>query len=183
MVFPDGRVAGVAKAAGHAFSKQACDEIRLVAGLGVEGDAHSGATVKHRSRVARDPSQPNLRQAHIIHSELFAELAQRGFKVSAGDLGENITSEGVDLLSLPRGARLHIGPDVVIGLTGLRNPCQQINDFQAGLMNAVLDRTADGQLVRKAGVMGVVLAGGVIRAGDIIRIEAPDGPFQKLEPV
>lgn len=183
MDFPDGRVVSVSRGAGHAFSKQPCGEIRLVAGLGVDGDAHSGSTVKHRSRVARDPSQPNLRQAHIIHSELFEELAQRGFKVDAGDLGENITSQGVDLLALPRGVRLHIGPEAVIEVTGLRNPCQQINAFQPGLMNAVLDRAADGALVRKAGVMGVVLVGGLIRPGDVIRIAPPDGPFQPLEPV
>jgi MOSC domain-containing protein YiiM len=183
MDFPDGRVASVSKGAGHAFSKQPCEEIRLVAGLGVDGDAHSGATVKHRSRVARDPSQPNLRQAHIIHTELFDELAQRGFNVGAGDLGENITSQGVDLLALPCGARLHIGAEAVVEVTGLRNPCKQINVFQPGLINAVLDRAADGGLVRKAGVMGVVIVGGVIRPGDIIRITPPEGPFQRLEPV
>lgn len=183
MEFPEGSVESVAKASGHGFSKQVCTEILLVAGLGVDGDAHSGATVKHRSRVARNPNQPNLRQAHLIHAELFEELAQRGFKLSPGDLGENITSRGVDLLALPRGAALHIGQDAIVEVTGLRNPCQQINDFQPGLMQAVLDRDADGSLVRKSGVMGVVLAGGLVRPGDAIRIVMPDEPFSRLEPV
>lgn len=167
----------------HKFSKTNALSIRLVAGLGVEGDAHMGATVKHRSRVAKDPSQPNLRQVHLMHEELFVELAAKGFKVAAGDLGENVTTRGVDLLALPQGARLHLGDSAIVEITGLRNPCSQIDKFQKGLMNAVLDRNADGALIRKSGVMGIVIAGGDVRPGDAIMVEAPEGVFRPLEVV
>lgn len=183
MTDQNGTVASVSVSSGHTFSKPPCSEIRLIAGLGVEGDAHLGTLVKHRSRVAKDPSQPNLRQAHIIHAELFDELADRGFTVRPGDLGENITSRGVDLLGLPRGALLHVGAEAVIEITGLRNPCKQINAFQAGLMQAVIERAADGGLVRKSGVMGVVRVGGLVRPDDVIRVELPAGPHIPLEPV
>lgn len=178
-----GIVASVGRFETHAFSKPPCPEIRLIEGLGVEGDAHSGATVKHRSRAAKDPSQPNLRQTHLIHAELLDELARAGFQVGPGDLGENILTKGVDLLTLPRGTRLHIGAGVIVEVTGLRNPCKQIDDFQPGLMNAVLERKADGRLVRKTGVMTIVRAGGVVRAGDGIRVELPPGAHVPLEPV
>jgi MOSC domain-containing protein YiiM len=157
--------------------------IRLLAGLGVEGDAHLGATVKHRSRVARDPSRPNLRQVHLIHAELHAELLAAGFAVSPGDMGENITTRGIDLLKLPAGTQLHIGSMAVIEVTGLRNPCAQLDHFQPGLMAAVLDRDEHGNLIRKAGVMGIVLAGGSVQPGDPIHIELPPEPHRPLEPV
>jgi MOSC domain-containing protein YiiM len=160
---------------------QAC--IRLLVGLGVEGDAHMGETVKHRSRVARDPSQPNLRQVHLIHAELHDELRSRGFTVQAGEMGENITTRGVDLLRLPVGTRLHLGAKAIVVLTGLRNPCKQLDGIQPGLMAAVLDHDAQGNLIRKAGVMGVVLAGGDVRPADPIRVELPREPYQPLEPV
>jgi MOSC domain-containing protein YiiM len=166
----DPAVAAVHRSSSHSFSKLAEDSIMLVEGLGVQGDAHMGRTVKHRSRVARDPTQPNLRQVHLLHAELFDELKAAGFAVWPGDLGENITTRGIDLLGLSAGTRLHIG-DAVIEVTGLRNPCSQIDRFQKGLMAAVLDRDAQGGLVRKAGVMGVVLAGGEVRAGDPIRAD------------
>ncbi len=175
-------VVAVCREAAHRFSKTPVAGITLVAGLGVEGDAHAGETVKHRSRVARDPSQPNLRQVHLIHAELLAELAAKGFAVAPGDLGENITTRGLDLLALPAGARLRIGA-AVIEVTGLRNPCHQLNLFQPGLMDALLDRDADGGLVRKAGVMGVVLAGGRIGPGDAIVVESPPAPLRPLVPV
>jgi hypothetical protein len=177
------RVVNVGKSGVHEFSKAPCPEIRLFEGLGVEGDAHAGATVKHRSRVAKDPTQPNLRQAHLIHAELFDELAAAGFRVRPGDLGENITTRGLDLLALPRGALLHIGEGAVIEVTGLRNPCQQINKFQDGLMHAVLEKKPDGGLIRKTGIMGVVRAGGRVRVDDAIRVELPAGPHIALEPV
>jgi len=167
----------------HRFSKAAAPAIRLLAGLGVEGDAHCGATVQHRSRVARDPSQPNLRQVHLIHAELLDELAGRGFVVAPGGLGENIGTRGLDLLALPAGTELSIGEAAVVRLTGLRNPCHQIDAFQTGLMAAVLDRDDQGRLVRKAGVMGVVLRGGVVRAGDGIRVALPGLPHEALAPV
>jgi hypothetical protein len=179
----DGRVVSVSRDAGHKFSKVNCQSITLLAGLGVEGDAHMGVTVKHRSRVRRDPSQPNLRQVHLIHGELIDALQQQGFAVSAGAMGENITPRGIDLLALPQGARLHIGATATIEVTGLRNPCIQLNTFQPGLMTAVLGRDAQGNLIRKAGVMGIVLAGGIVRVDDSICLTLPDGPLDPLEPV
>jgi MOSC domain-containing protein YiiM len=167
----------------HTVAKPNRDSIRLLAGLGVEGDAHLGVTVKHRSRVARDPSQPNLRQVHLIHAELHDELEAAGFAVAPGRMGENITTRGTDLLALPTGARLRLGGEAVVEVTGLRNPCVQLEGIHAGLMAAVLDRSADGGLVRKAGVMAVVISGGEVRAGDIIRVELPDPPHRPLSPV
>ncbi|HEV2564930.1 MAG TPA: MOSC domain-containing protein, partial [Microvirga sp.] len=159
-------VTAVSSSPSHSFSKTNQDVIRLLVGLGVEGDAHLGATVKHRSRVAKDPSQPNLRQVHLIHAELHDELRQAGFNVSAGDMGENVTTRGIDLLELPTGARLLIGRSAVVEVTGLRNPCVQIDRFQKGLMKAVLGRDAHGNLVRKSGIMAIVLEGGEVRSGD-----------------
>jgi MOSC domain-containing protein YiiM len=179
----DGVVTAVSLSPQHHFSKPVQPSIRLLAGLGVEGDAHLGVTVKHRSRVAKDPTQPNLRQVHLIHEELFDELKAGGFQVAAGSIGENVTTRGIDLLGLPRGARLHLGPAAVVEVTGLRDPCRQLNTYRPGLMAAVLDRDADGNLVRKAGVMAIVLAGGEIRAGDTIRVELPPAPLQHLERV
>jgi len=167
----------------HQFSKPVQKSIRLLVGLGVEGDAHLGVTVKHRSRVAKDPTQPNLRQVHLIHEELHEELRAAGFQIAPGVIGENITTRGIDLLALPRGARLHIGDTAVVGVTGLRDPCRQLNGYQPGLMAAVLDRDAQGNLVRKAGIMGVVLATGEVRAGDPIRVELLPEHNQRLEPV
>ncbi|MBU1357857.1 MAG: MOSC domain-containing protein [Gammaproteobacteria bacterium] len=167
----------------HSFSKYTEPAIRLVAGWGVKGDAHAGTTVKHRSRVARNPAAPNLRQVHLIHAELFDELIELGFAVWPGDLGENITVRGLDLLGLVRGTRLRVGAESVIEVTGLRNPCSQIDRFQSGLLAATLGRDDAGRLVRKAGVMGIVLAGGEVRAGDAIGVELPEGPRRALEPV
>jgi MOSC domain-containing protein YiiM len=157
--------------------------IRLVEGFGVEGDVHAGATVKHRSRVASDADQPNLRQVHLIHAELHEELLAAGFRLAAGQMGENVTTRGIDLLALPRGALLHLGERAVVEVTGLRNPCSQLDGIQPGLMQAVLDRDEDGRLVRKAGVMGVVVMGGEIRPGESIRVELPPPPHHDLEPV
>ena len=175
-----GRVLAVSARRGHHFSKTNALEIRLIAGLGVDGDAHAGTTVQHRSRVAKDPNQPNLRQVHLIHAELFEALRARGFVVASGQLGENVTTSGVDLLALPVGARLHLGDQAVVEVTGLRNPCVQIDRFQPGLMAAVLDRAADGSLIRKAGVMGVVRSGGDVRPGDPVAIELPPEPHRAL---
>lgn len=176
-----GIVVSVAVSGVHGFSKALQPAIMLVAGLGVEGDAHQGVTVKHRSRVARDPTQSNLRQVHLLHAELFEELAEAGFSVSAGDIGENVLTQGVDLLGLPRGARLRLG-EALVEVTGLRNPCSQLDGFQAGLMAATLGRDAAGGLVRKAGVMAVVIEGGAVRAGDRIDVVLP-AVFEALAPV
>lgn len=180
---PSGEVIAVSVSGTHTFSKQNTDVIQLLAGLGVEGDAHLGTTVQHRSRVAQDPTQPNLRQVHLIHSELFEELQELGFHVSSGQIGENITTRGISLLSLPTGAILRIGESAVVEITGLRNPCPQLNRFQNGLMEALVDHDEQGNLIRKAGVMGIVLAGGAVRPGDRIRVELPALPHRPLERV
>ncbi|MPY67240.1 MOSC domain-containing protein [Deinococcus sp. SDU3-2] len=177
------RVEAVSLSPEHGFSKAPQPEVRLLAGLGVEGDAHAGHTVKHRSRVAQNPDQPNLRQIHLIHAELLEELAWQGFTVRPGDLGENLLTRSLDLLGLPTGTRLHLGGEAVVEVTGLRNPCGQIDAFQPGLLAAVLGRDEHGGLVRKAGVMGVVLTGGVVRPGDVVRAELPPEPHQRLERV
>ena len=179
----DGIVMAVSRSATHTLSKPNQESIRLLAGRGVEGDAHCGETVKHRSRVARDPTQPNRRQIHLIHAELFDELQTAGFTVSAGQMGENITTRGIDLLGLPTGARLHLGDTAVVEVTGLRNPCAQLDRLQPGLMAAVLARDANGSLVRKVGVMGIVLVGGKVWPGDPIRVELPPEPHRPLERV
>jgi MOSC domain-containing protein YiiM len=178
-----GRVTAVSRSGTHTMRKPNQNAIELVAGLGVAGDAHQGETVKHRSRVARDPSQPNLRQVHLIHAELHDELRAKGFVVSPGEMGENVTTRGVDLLGLPTGARLRLGETATVEVTGLRNPCAQLDGIQPGLMAATLDRDAAGHLIRKAGVMAVVLTGGEVRPGDAIGVEAPEGPHRALEPV
>ncbi|TQN41818.1 MOSC domain-containing protein YiiM [Blastococcus colisei] len=167
----------------HRFSKQPAAEIRLVAGLGVEGDAHAGTTVQHRSRVAVDPTQPNLRQVHLIPAELLAELAAAGFEVEPGQLGENVMTSDLDLLSLPRATRLRLGEHAVVELTGLRNPCRQIEDFRPGLLKEVVGRAADGSVVRKAGVMAVVITGGTVRPGAAIAVRRPAGPHVALDRV
>lgn len=167
----------------HRFSKTTTDVISLLAGLGVVDDAHAGETVQHRSRVAADPTQPNLRQVHLIHAELFDELGDSGYSVRPGQLGENITTRGIDLLALPRSARLHVGPSAVVEVTGLRNPCRQINDFTPGLLRAVVSRADDGSLIRRAGIMAVVEVGGSVTRDDVIEIELPAGPHEWLEPV
>ena len=179
----DGTVIAVSKSPTHSFSKPNQESIKLLAGLGVEGDAHVGEKVQHRSRVAKDPNQPNLRQVHLIHAELHDELHERGFDVSAGQMGENITTKGIDLLGLPTGARLHIGKTAVVEVTGLRNPCYQLDDFQTGLMKAVLDKDEQGNLIRKAGVMGIVLTAGEVYVNDAIRVELPPERHEPLKPV
>ncbi|HEX8744367.1 MAG TPA: MOSC domain-containing protein [Thermoleophilaceae bacterium] len=177
-----GLVTAVSRSGSHGPVKGNEESIVLVEGLGVEGDAHSGATVQHRSRVRRDPTQPNLRQVHLIHSELHDELRARGFAVGPGQMGENVTTRGIDLLGLPTGTRLELGASAVVEITGLRNPCKQLDGIQPGLMAATLDRAADGSLIRKAGIMAVVVAGGEVRAGDPIAVELP-AERRALEPV
>jgi hypothetical protein len=178
-----GRVIAVCRSASHTMSKPVCRCIRLIAGHGVEGDAHAGVTVKHRSRVARDPTQPNLRQVHLVHAELFDELRLMGFEVTPGLIGENITTRGVDLLALPRGTLLHIGTYAIVEITGLRNPCTQLEGLRAGLMEAVLERDPVRGVIRKAGVMGVVVAGGEVAAGDAVRVALTAGAIEALKPV
>jgi MOSC domain-containing protein YiiM len=178
-----GTVTAVSSNGEYSFTKPNRDSITLLAGLGVEGDVHAGVTVKHRSRVAQDPTQPNLRQVHLIHEELFAEVNEAGFTVAPGELGENITTRGIDLLGLPAGTLLRIGGSAVLEVTGLRNPCLQIDNFRHGLLKQVVGRDEAGNVVRKAGVMSVVRQGGVVRPGDTIEYELPAGPHRPLERV
>ena len=167
----------------HSFSKVVAPEITLVAELGVQGDAHAGVTVRHRYRVRKDPTAPNLCQVHLIHAELFSELAEKGIAVAPAEMGENVTTTGIDLLGLPRGTRLHLGESAIVEVTGLRDPCSQMNDLQPGLMKACLARDLNGGLVCKAGIMGIVVAGGVVRPGDHIVAELPEGKPHPLYPV
>ena len=178
-----GTVIATSASASHTFSKVNRPSIELVSGIGVQSDAHAGVRVRHRSRAARDPDQPNLRQVHLIQSELFAELQDLGFVVGPGDVGENITTAGIDLLDLPTSTRLRIGSSAVIEMTGLRNPCVQLDRFQDGLMSAVLDRDGQGRLIRKSGVMAIVLVGGRVAPGDDIEAEHPSPPYRPLQPV
>ena len=174
-------VVAVSRDGGHRFSKPQTREIFLLAGLGVQGDAHAGTTVQHSSHAAADPTQRNLRQVHLIHAELFAELGEQGFDVQPGQLGENITTRNLDLLALPQGTVLSIGPEAVVEVTGLRNPCAQINAFQPRLLNAVLGRDSYGDVVRKAGIMGIVVTGGRVMPGDGIVVRLPAEPHHALE--
>jgi MOSC domain-containing protein YiiM len=178
-----GLVVSVSLSPGHHFTKQVRKKIRLLTGLGVEGDAHLGVTVKHRSRVAKDPAQPNLRQVHLLHQELLDELNAAGFQLTPGSIGENILTKGMDLLRLPRGTRLHVGKTAVVEVTGLRDPCKQLNLYRPGLMTAVLDRDENGNLIRKAGIMGTVYCAGEVSAGDSIVAELPALPHEALERV
>ncbi len=177
------KVIAVHSSATYTMSKPARDSTSLVAGLGVENDAHYGVTVQHRSRVEKNPNQPNLRQVHLIHSELFDELRDQGFDVTPGMMGENVTTIDIDLIALPAGARLRIGDEAVVEVTGLRNPCSQLDGLIPGLMKAVLDRDAAGEIVRKTGVMSIVVSGGQVRPGDSVSIELPIGVHQLLLPV
>lgn len=169
-------VVSVGRAAGHAFSKPTCDDIRLLAGIGVEGDAHAGATVKHRSRVAANPLEPNVRQVHLIQEELLREL-----DLEPGTLGENVTTSGIDLLALSAGARLHLGDEAVVQLTGLRTPCVQINRYRKGLMKAVSLKVDEGAVLR-GGAMAIVLSTGTVRPGDPVRVVSPEVfiPMQRV---
>ena len=183
MINLKGVAKAVSRSATHTMQKYNEQSITLLTGLGVEGDAHMGATVKHRSRVAADPTQPNLRQVHLIHAELHEELKGKGFEILPGQMGENITTQGIPLLDLPRNTRLYIGGTAIIEVKGLRNPCTQLDGIQEGLKKAVIDVDEKGQLVRRAGVMGIVIQGGVIHAGDKIEIRLPEIPYLPLEKV
>lgn len=176
-------VVAVSKDGQHRFSKEPCEQITLLEGIGVQGDAHSGVTVRHLGRVAQDPTQPNLRQVHLLHMEFLDEAREEGYELAPGDLGENVLTEGLDLLGLCRDTLLHIGSQAVVRITGLRNPCAQIDSFRKGLLKVAVGRGKDGQVVRKAGIMGVVTAGGIIHAGDKIEVEPPALPHRALEVV
>jgi hypothetical protein len=178
-----GTVAGVHRSAQHEVTKIAQPSITLLAGLGVEGDAHAGATVQHRYQVRQDPTRPNLRQVHLIPAELLDELAAQGHEIDPGQLGENVTTTGLDLQALPTGTRLHIGSDAVVELTGLRTPCRLIERVAPGVMSRLIDRGEDGRILRRAGVMSVVVVGGVVHRDDPIRVVPPTAPVVPLEPV
>lgn len=180
---PSGRVVAVSRDDAHRFSKPVRESITLIAGIGVEGDAHAGRTVQHLSRVKRDPTTPNLRQVHLMHSELFDDMAERGHEIEPGALGENVTTAGIDILGLSRGTRLELGDEAVIEITGLRNPCAQINGLSDGLMKELVYVDDAGDTVRLAGVMSVVVQGGVVRPGDGIRVIPPAGAHEPLRAV
>lgn len=175
-----GTVVAVSRRPDHYISKETVDAIRLLAGRGVEGDVHCGPEVQHLSRVRRDPTQPNLRQVHLIHEELHGELRDQGFEVAPGEMGENVTTRGLDLLALPAGTRLRLGSEAVVEVTGLRDPCKQLNGLAPGLMKAVLDRDEDGKVIRKTGIMSIVLEDGEVRPGDPIEVELPAEPHVRL---
>lgn len=177
-----GLIIALSKSDSHTFNKFNCNRIRLLTGLGVAGDAHMGKTVKHRSRVKKDGSAPNLRQVHLMHAELFEELSEKGFTVHPGEMGENLTTSGIDLLNLPKNTILKIGASEIV-ITGLRNPCSQLESIQTGLMKALLDKDDQGEIIRKAGIMGIVREGGEITTGDTIYIQLPEQPHLKLEKV
>src|SRR5690242_9737233 len=179
----EGKVIALSLSETHSFSKPNRESIKLLTGLGVEGDTHLGEKVQHRSRVKQNPDQPNLRQVHLIHAELHDELRANGFDVLPGQMGENVTTHGLDLLGLPTGTKLHLGNEAIVEVTGLRNPCLQLDDFQMGLMKAVLDKDEEGNLIRKAGIMGIVLQVGEVYVDDIIRAELPPEPHEPLKPV
>jgi MOSC domain-containing protein YiiM len=176
-------IVSVSARSGHGLGKDLCAEIMLVEGEGVLGDAHRGVTVKHRSRVAKDANQPNLRQVHLIHGELLEELAMRGFAVKPGELGENILTRGVDLLGLSEGTELRFHSGATVRITGLRNPCHQINGHTPGLMESLLDHAQDGTLIRKGGVMGVVVVSGAVRSGEECFVIEAKGAHIPLRPV
>lgn len=178
-----GEIIAVSRNGEHEFSKINQPLIELIAGLGVRDDAHLGTTVKHRVRVREDPTRPNLRQVHLIHSELFDELRPAGYELYPGAIGENVTTRGLNLLELPAGTRLHLGAKAVVEVTGLRNPCRQIDAFRPGLMSAMLERDPNGGMRIKSGIMGIVLQGGEVRPGDVIRAELPEAPHHPLKRV
>lgn len=182
-----GSVVAVHRSADHTFSKAAETEIMLLAGLGVEGDAHAGARVTHRSRVAKDPNQPNLRQVHLVMTELLDEVRSAGHAIDAGTLGENITTEGLDLIGLPVGSILRIGDDALVALTGLRNPCKQIHGVGSGVLKMMFTDGQPygrpGEQIGRTGVMGVVVAGGVVRPNDMISVRYPAGPLTPMEKI
>jgi MOSC domain-containing protein YiiM len=177
------KVVSLAKDAHHRFSKQSCHSLSFVEGKGIEGDAHFGKTVQHRSRVKADPTQPNLRQVHLVQSEMINNLQESGFNVGPGVIGENVLTAGIDLLTLPEGTLLKLGEEVVLKVTGLRNPCAQLDNYQKGLTKAVLDKDENGRLIRKAGIMATVEAGGVVSVGDVISVQFPPKPHKALDRV
>ena len=177
-----GSVVAVSRSAKHGFSKEVQTSITLLAGRGVEGDAHAGETVQHLYRVKLDPTAPNLAQVHFLHAELLDEMGPQGYALAPGAMGENVLTQGLDLLGMPTGALFRIG-EAVVEISGIRDPCKKIDALGKGLTKRLFDRAADGMLMRKAGIMGVVRQGGAIRPGDTIEVELPPGPHRRLEVV
>jgi MOSC domain-containing protein YiiM len=178
-----GQVVSVSRSPVHGFSKEVLPEIRILAGFGVEGDAHAGGKVQHLYRVRRNPNAPNLCQVHLLQAELFDELRAQGLEVAPGQMGENITTRNLELLTLPVGTRIHLGPQAIVEVTGLRDPCNQLNTLHPGLMKACIARDHNGTLIRKAGIMAIALQSGVVQPGDPISIEVPQGEWRAMGPV
>ena len=180
----EGEVVAVSRALRHGFAKQPQPAIRLLAGEGVEGDAHRGTTVQHLYQVRRDPTQPNLCQVHLFAAEKLEELAAAGYVLGPGEMGENVLTRGVDLLRLPRHTRVRLGAQAVVEITGLRTPCSQIDGYRRGLQRLLWGpRDAKGRRERRAGVMAVVLTGGDVSPGDCLVLELPPKRHLPLKPV
>jgi MOSC domain-containing protein YiiM len=173
-----GTVVAVASKEKHEFSKRTRHAITLVEDHGVEGDVHAGRVIQHRYLAKKMPVMPNNRQVHLIASELFTELGLSGFNVSPGELGENITTAGLDLTNLPLGTRLRLGSSAVVEITGLRTPCSLIDRFQKGLKRAMIMKHEQPRF--RCGVLGVAKATGKIAPGDPIIVELPSFSLQPL---
>ena len=173
-------VVAVSKDEYHRFSKVPCTQITLIKGVGVRGDTHSGVTVQHLFAVEQDPRQPNLRQVHLLQQEFLDQARDQGYELTPGDLGENILTDDLDLVGLWQDTLLHIGSQAVVRVSGLRNPCAQIDSFRPGLLQVAVRRDLKGDVVRKAGIMGVVTTGGVVHPGDEIEVEWPAQPHRRL---
>ncbi len=178
-----GSVIAVCSRDAHLFSKENREEIELIKNFGINGDAHAGMYVKHRSRVKKNPKQLNLRQVHLIPIELLNEMKQHRYDLHPGDLGENITTSGIDLINLPLNSQINIGEEVVLEVKGLRDPCKQIEAFKEGLLKKMITKDADGNLIRKTGIMTIVLGGGIVKPNDKIEVVLPKKPYHKLEVV
>jgi MOSC domain-containing protein YiiM len=174
----EGSVVAVSIDGKHRFSKTPRLSVSLTKGHGIEGDAHYGPLVQHRCLARRAPTAANLRQVHLIPSELFDALRTRGFEVRPGNLGENITTLGLDLECLPLGTMLRLGASAIVRLTGLRTPCILIDRFEAGLKDELRGGLLGPRF--RAGVMAIVSDGGEVSPGDLIRAVLPAPPHVVL---
>jgi hypothetical protein len=174
----EGYVHSVSASPRHGFSKLVRESITLIKGHGVDGDAHAGAFVKHRYLARWRPRMANERQVHLINQALFEELFSEGFNVQPGNLGENVTTRGIDLLRLPLGTMLALGPTAAVELRGLRTPCVLVDRFRKGLLKALVRKGEQPRF--RAGVMGVVREGGILFPGNPVKVTISPAPWQAL---